>query len=672
MATRWAVASGNKSNAAIWNGGTKPGAGDDVYADGYTVTIDEDMTVNSIRTTQRSGGTAGGGFTLNAGVTVTATQSYANGGGFIIGTTVLFSYSANSGIATLVGDFYMTPSYINGINVTGLGTLNCIGYFKINAAYATMINVANQATVNVTGDCYGYINNDQNYTSYIILCGVANATINVIGSVWGGTNAIPFIGGTISLTSSSILDIIGDLTAGNSPAVLLSGGATLLQSGTITSGLTCSAVYSQNASVTVVCTGPFINNNSIMAVLSPKLSLKNETLTTRWELTAQDTTSRNLYSADTIGGNPAIADVRAGTTYGPVSELTGTCAVPAAASVLVGVPVDATVGTAAISAASIQAALGMSSANLDTQLSALNALLTSTGVKVASIVNGAIAATTFAAGALDAVWSTASRTLSSAGVQAIWDALTSALTTAGSIGKRIADYLDAAVSSRSTYAGADTAGTGTLLSRIVGTLSAGTHNPQSGDAYARLGAPNGASIAADVTEARAAVAALHDFDPTTDTVARVTLVDTVTDLTNSPDVPTEAEIAAQVRVELAAELASVAAMEARLEEQVPTGPVVVTPAPGVGQTTAWTQCYDEAGLPEEGVTITITCTKSTDGGAFDATPVTLTSDGDGLAAGPIPRGAGLTFTARRGSGRPVRFTGVDAETLELPPLVGAP
>lgn len=38
--------------------------------------------------------------------------------------------------------------------------------------------------------------------------------------------------------------------------------------------------------------------------------------------------------------------------------------------------------------------------------------------------------------------------LSAAGVQAIWDALTSALTTAGSVGKRIADNLDAAVTSR--------------------------------------------------------------------------------------------------------------------------------------------------------------------------------------------------------------------------------
>jgi hypothetical protein len=60
--------------------------------------------------------------------------------------------------------------------------------------------------------------------------------------------------------------------------------------------------------------------------------------------------------------------------------------------------------------------------------------------------------------------------LSAAGVQAIWDALTTALTTVGSIGKRLADDIDALVSSRSTYAGADTAGTTTLLSRVPGTV----------------------------------------------------------------------------------------------------------------------------------------------------------------------------------------------------------
>lgn len=38
----------------------------------------------------------------------------------------------------------------------------------------------------------------------------------------------------------------------------------------------------------------------------------------------------------------------------------------------------------------------------------------------------------------------------------------------------------------------------TIVARVLGTIAAGTHNPQSGDAFARLGAPVGASISADI------------------------------------------------------------------------------------------------------------------------------------------------------------------------------
>jgi hypothetical protein len=48
----------------------------------------------------------------------------------------------------------------------------------------------------------------------------------------------------------------------------------------------------------------------------------------------------------------------------------------------------------------------------------------------------------------------------------------------------------------------------TLLTRIVGTLASGTHSPQSGDAFARLGAPAGASIAADIAAAKVDTAAI--------------------------------------------------------------------------------------------------------------------------------------------------------------------
>ena len=64
--------------------------------------------------------------------------------------------------------------------------------------------------------------------------------------------------------------------------------------------------------------------------------------------------------------------------------------------------------------------------------------------------------------------------LSAAAVQAVWDAATTALTTVGSVGKKVADW-------------------------VVGTIDTYTGNTkQTGDNYVRLGAPAGASIAADL------------------------------------------------------------------------------------------------------------------------------------------------------------------------------
>ena len=62
-------------------------------------------------------------------------------------------------------------------------------------------------------------------------------------------------------------------------------------------------------------------------------------------------------------------------------------------------------------------------------------------------------------------------TLAASAVQAIWDALTAALTTAGSIGKKLADW-------------------------VIGTT-------QTGDSFARLGAPAGASVSADIAAIQA-------------------------------------------------------------------------------------------------------------------------------------------------------------------------
>ncbi len=128
-------------------------------------------------------------------------------------------------------------------------------------------------------------------------------------------------------------------------------------------------------------------------------------------------------------------------------------------------------------------------------------------------------------------------TLQASAVQAVWDALTSAFTTSGSIGKRLSDNVDAQISTRSTFAGGAvssvTGNVGGSVNSVNSPVTVGTNNDKlnyglssaavqavwdalasalttagsigkriadylTGDAYARLGAPSGASVAADI------------------------------------------------------------------------------------------------------------------------------------------------------------------------------
>ncbi|MFO1421187.1 MAG: hypothetical protein U1F59_09715 [Candidatus Competibacteraceae bacterium] len=306
-----------------------------------------------------------------------------------------------------------------------------------------------------------------------------------------------------------------------------------------------------------------------------------------------DATVRIYPSTTLLPDMPANADVRYGTTY-QLGGQVGSLRVPAAGSVLLGALVDNTTGTATLAAADLRSALGLASANLDTQLAG-----------VQSSVN-AIPTTPLLAANY-----TAPPTVSA--IRAELDANST--------------KLDVAVSTR-------LAPSGTLA--------------------------------------------------------------TVTNLTNAPDVPTEAEIAATVWSYVTRTITSggitaqqvweyvstllpdgaevlLAAIAARLAEQVPAGPVLVVPAPGAGQTTAWVMCVDEAGEVAAGVEIYIQMVATAAIGAFSAATQRLVSDADGLASGPIPRGADHRFRARRGSaGVWVPFGGADADTLALPAILGAP
>lgn len=88
----------------------------------------------------------------------------------------------------------------------------------------------------------------------------------------------------------------------------------------------------------------------------------------------------------------------------------------------------------------------------------------------------------------------------------------------------------------------------TILSRIIGTLASGTHNAQSGDGYARLGAPAGVSIAADLV----VIDNFVDELETRLTAVRAAYLDVAISSRNSvvPDAAGVAPTAVQIRQEI--------------------------------------------------------------------------------------------------------------------------
>jgi 6-pyruvoyl-tetrahydropterin synthase len=137
----------------------------------------------------------------------------------------------------------------------------------------------------------------------------------------------------------------------------------------------------------------------------------------------------------------------------------------------------------------------------------------------------------------------------------VWAALTTALTAAGTIGKRIVDFLDVAISSRlASTPPLDAAGTRSAIGLASANLDSQfdaipTASENASAVEAQLALPLGNM---DV-----AVSTRSTFNPAMDTVAQVTLVDTTTNLTNPPDVPTTAEIATAVAAELDPTLAGI-------------------------------------------------------------------------------------------------------------------
>jgi hypothetical protein len=376
MANYKAVANGNWSALATWQddaGGSfiastvLPGASDVVYFNNFTVQMDVDATVLQIRNNSTTGVTAGGSGVISASRTVNADLFHASGN--------LITISANSpSVVNITGNMpgtFATNTNIKCILLAGSATLNYVG--NIVASTNPSVNTCkgihvtgSGSTLNVTGDVY--VGQGPGYSN--ILAGThgiyieASCTTNIVGNLYGPIRAAALFCFAVAVASSNaVTNITGTVNANG--GTTLCGGIYLANvtgdlniTGNLIGSNTQPALSGSGTSVTTRLYGNLQNApNGFMAAIVSKLFIET---TSQWEFRKSNLTTNTLYTPGVATGHPATTNVKTGIVYGPTNDLTGTCAVPPAAAVSLGVPVDNTVGTSTLDANALAIALDAS------------------------------------------------------------------------------------------------------------------------------------------------------------------------------------------------------------------------------------------------------------------------------------------------------------------------
>lgn len=521
MANYRAVANGNWSDPTIWGGGAVPpnGAGHNIYSNAFTVTIDQNVDVAlitnaGITASFVGGGTSaavGGGFTVSSGGFTVASATLTGPGS---GSANLLTFSAASGTLTVNGN--VSPGSANTtansvIVVTSGGALVINGNVLGGSGYAqSAVNASSTAQVTVNGNITGSpftINNNAAIPYGVVLSGQASLTVNngtITGSNGNANNAAVINGGTGAMTFNNCIINAGTavpaITNSNASATLTtvncihnaSSSFACLSSSATLNRLSGTFVFGANGQIPVSATRYFLNSSPTNSYIQMALDGINSNSFVRF------------FTADNSLGQANPTDVRSGVTYAS-GNLTGRLTVPARGSVALSVNYGPSMPfTATRSGTTATATLAY------TYPLVVGDQITVTGASntewngnytIASVVSGTSVTFTVpnthsaTAGTGATMQTTGTAVLDFASVaSAVWGAATRTLTAdIGPTAAQIRQELDA---------------NSTKLANLDTTVSS------------RL-APSG-------------------------TLARVTLTDTATTLTNAPTVPTAAEIAAAV------------------------------------------------------------------------------------------------------------------------------
>jgi len=291
----YAVASGNSNAGATWSTGSVPTSTQDVFANGFTVTVNASTEWKSANTTAGTTAVAGGGFTLSNGVTLTLNGGSGNA---TAGSTTCITYSGTSGnSATLIGNPVgsATTGSRYGATNTSSGTLNITGN-PTGGAAASAFGVLNNSTgtVNVTGNPAAGAGSAASGTR-----NASTGNLNITGSMtapsssgmaayWaagGGTVTGNITGGSGSSSSglqnagSGTVNVIGNVTGGSAASAvgaLNSASGTITVSGNSTGGSNATAYGTSNtgtgtltvAGKAISATAPGINGATTATLTS--------------------------------------------------------------------------------------------------------------------------------------------------------------------------------------------------------------------------------------------------------------------------------------------------------------------------------------------------------------------------------------------------------------------
>ena len=618
MANYRAVANGNWSAGATWAGGAVPpdGAAHDVYANGFTVTIDQNVNVNLLSNAANAGtfvggGTAGlgGGFTVNLnGITISAASIY-NGTNTLSNIYTLSFTGTGSPVFTLIGNLL-------GMSQSGGNPSNCY-----------TVNNSSTGTLNIYGNITGGNSNGVGSCALATTAGTINIySSNITGGAASASStfeAIRNLGGSINIFNSVLNPNAVNYAVNNSSGTLTSTNCVFNASASLscytgagTNRLSGTFVSASNGQQPIASTRWFLNTAPTNSYIQHALDGVNSNSFTRY-YTADSSTALN---------QAAPTDVRSGVAYGISNSQTGRLTVPARGSVALSVNYGPSMPfTATRSGTTATATLAYSYplvvGDQITVTGASNSEWNST-YTIASVVSGTsvtfvVPATHSAiAGAGAVMQTTGTAVLDPAAVAtAVWGAATRTLTTSSgptaveirqeldSNSTKLAN-LDATVSSR-------LAPSGTLAT--VTTLTNAPTSVTPAQIRAEMDANSTKLANLDTTISSRLATSAYTAPTSAPTAASVasavwgaatkTITGGVVDtLTNAPTVPTPAQIATQVRTELGTELGRIdAAVSSRLATAGYTAPTT-PPTAAQNATAVRTELATELGRVDAAIT----------------------------------------------------------------------